>query len=95
MLERYRKVTVDEEYKKNPELKKQDVIAIRDWLDEQGDYPELSDSEIILFLHSNYYNLDATQATIKNYFECRVDYKELFADFDLEGEALVQVRDTM
>lgn len=95
MLDQYRKVSVEEEFKKNPELKKEDIDSIREWLDDQDCYPDISDSEIILFLHSNYYDLEATKATIKKYFECRTHYTEFFSDFDLKSDTLVQVSETM
>lgn len=59
------------------------------------EYREILDSEIVLFLHSNFHNIEETKATIVKYFDCRTQYKEFFSNLDLSSDALVQVSETM
>lgn len=95
MLDFYRRVTLEEECKRNPDLKRSDIKLVKEWLGEQDGLPEITDLEIILFLHSNFYDVDATKLNIKTYFECRSDYSEFFKNFNLNNNALVQVSDAM
>lgn len=51
--------------------------------------------EIVLFLHSNYYELEATKTTIEHYYTCRASYKELFTCHDLNSKGLLQAHEAV
>ncbi|KAF3429436.1 hypothetical protein E2986_11419 [Frieseomelitta varia] len=61
-------ITYEEELKKNPDLKEDDMQMLRDWYKKQPHLPPLTDAELALFLHSNYYRMEPTKATIDTYF---------------------------
>ncbi|XP_018395804.1 PREDICTED: alpha-tocopherol transfer protein-like [Cyphomyrmex costatus] len=75
-------VPFEEELKKNSELKESDVQMLREWCEKQPHLPKISDSEIALFLHSNYYRLEPTKTTIDTYFTVRTHVPEFFCNRD-------------
>lgn len=77
-------VTYEEELKKNPkELKEDDVQMMREWCKKQSHLPEISDSELALFLHNNYYRLEPTKTTIDTFFTMRTHLPEFFSNREL------------
>lgn len=75
-------VSFEEELKKNPELKESDIQILREWCNKQPYLPKISDSELALFLHSNYYRLEPTKTTIDTFFTVRTHVPEFFNDRD-------------
>ncbi|KAJ8676442.1 hypothetical protein QAD02_012229 [Eretmocerus hayati] len=75
-------VPYEEELKKNPELKESEMQALRDWCAKQPHLPKISDSELALFLHSNYYKLEPTKSTIDTFYTIRTHVPEFFANRD-------------
>lgn len=73
-------VPLDEELKRNPELKKSDIQSLRDWLKKQPHLPEISDSELVLFMHSNYFRLEPTKKTIDAFYTMRSHIPEFFGN---------------
>ncbi|XP_077284854.1 clavesin-1-like [Arctopsyche grandis] len=65
--------------KQQPEGKEKDLTGIRDWLSTQPHLPSISDEYIYLFLHSNYYDMKATQDTIEYYFTLKTGTPDLFS----------------
>lgn len=94
-MEKYFQVSISEELDRNPELKMEDVEAISDWMESIPDLPIITHIEIIQFLHSNYYNLEATKQTIVKYFDCRTNYKEYFKNLDLDSAELIQASEAL
>ncbi|XP_012250875.1 alpha-tocopherol transfer protein-like [Athalia rosae] len=78
-------VTVEEEMKRNPELKEADLALLREWLKKQPHLPPLSDSELVLFLHSNYYRMEPTKTTIDTFFTVHTHVPEFFSNVDPLG----------
>lgn len=78
-------VSFEEELKKNPDLKKEDIQMLREWYNKQPHLPKITDSELALFLHSNYYRLEPTKATIDAYYTIRTHVPEFFSDRDPLG----------
>ncbi|XP_034945203.1 alpha-tocopherol transfer protein-like [Chelonus insularis] len=77
--------TVEEEKQKNPELKDSDIQMLREWCQKQPHLPKITDSELVLFLHSNYYRLEPTKTTIDTFYTCRTHVTEFFANRDPLG----------
>ncbi|XP_066592371.1 alpha-tocopherol transfer protein-like [Prorops nasuta] len=78
-------VPVEEEFKRNSELKESDLQMLREWCGKQAHLPKISDNELILFLHSNYYRLEPTKNTIENYYTVRTHVPEFFSNRDPVG----------
>ncbi|KYM98125.1 hypothetical protein ALC62_11115 [Cyphomyrmex costatus] len=75
-------VPFEEELKKNPELKESDIEILRQWCRKQPHLPKMTDSELALFLHSNYYRLEPTKSTIDTFFTVRTHVPEFFHNRD-------------
>ncbi|KYN13837.1 PREDICTED: alpha-tocopherol transfer protein-like [Trachymyrmex cornetzi] len=80
----------EEELKKNPELKESDIQILRKWSNKQTHLPKMSDSELVLFLHSNYYQLEPTKTTIDTFFTVRTHVPEFFCNRDLINDKEVK-----
>lgn len=78
-------VPFEEEQKKNSELKKSDIDALKQWCEKQPHLPKITDSELALFLHSNYYRMEPTKATIDTYYTVRTHVPEFFSNRDPVG----------
>ncbi|XP_014214637.1 alpha-tocopherol transfer protein-like [Copidosoma floridanum] len=91
------KVSIEEEFKKNPELRKDDLQHLRDWYNKQPHFPKfMDDNGLIVFLHSNYYRLEPTKNTIENYLTSRTHMPEYFSNRDpLGSKELRKMMNTM
>lgn len=78
-------ITLEEELKKNPELKESDIKYLKEWCTKQPHLPKISDSELALFLHSNYYLIEPTKTTIDTYYTTKTHVPEFFANRDPLG----------
>ncbi|XP_043468151.1 alpha-tocopherol transfer protein-like [Leptopilina heterotoma] len=76
-------ITVEEEFKKNPELKESDLEILREWCKKQPHLPKIADIDLILILHSNYYLIEPSKRTIDNYFTMRTHVPEFFSNRDV------------
>ena len=73
-------VPLEEELKRNPELKEDDIRALKDWCSKQPHLPQITDTELVLFLHSNYYRLEPTKNTIDTFYTVRTHVPEFFSN---------------
>ena len=76
-------ITFEEELKKNPELKESDIQMLREWNDKQPHLPKISDTDLALFLHSNYYLMEPAKSTIDAYYTVRTHVPEFFSNRDI------------
>ncbi|XP_032686048.1 alpha-tocopherol transfer protein-like isoform X2 [Odontomachus brunneus] len=75
-------VGVEEECKRNPELKVSDLQMLKDWMDKQPHLPDIPIFYLIIFLHCNYYRIEPTKTTIENFFTVRTHMPEVFSNRD-------------
>ncbi|XP_024888293.1 uncharacterized protein LOC112465123 [Temnothorax curvispinosus] len=80
-----KRISYEEEKKKNPELKDSDIQILKDWAMKQSHLPKILDVEYVLFLHSNYYRIEAAKNTIEEYYTSRTHMPEFFSDRDPLG----------
>ncbi|XP_014472010.1 PREDICTED: alpha-tocopherol transfer protein-like [Dinoponera quadriceps] len=80
-----KRISYEEEKRKNPELKDSDIQLLKDWCAKQPHLPKIMDSEYALFLHSNYYLMEPTKCTIEQYYTARTHLPEFFSDRDPLG----------
>ncbi|KAL0129291.1 hypothetical protein PUN28_004178 [Cardiocondyla obscurior] len=80
-----KRISYEEEKKKNPELKDSDIQILKDWSVKQAHLPKILDVEYVLFLHSNYYRIEAAKNTIEEYYTSRTHMTEFFCDRDPLG----------
>ncbi|XP_011313166.1 alpha-tocopherol transfer protein [Fopius arisanus] len=64
------------------ELEESDIQSLREWCSKQSHSPNISDTDLAVFLHSNYYRLEPTKTTIENYYTLRTHLPEYFNNRD-------------
>ncbi|XP_067014819.2 alpha-tocopherol transfer protein-like [Anabrus simplex] len=90
--------TVEEERRRNPELKEDDLQHLRDWNSKQAHLPTIPDDQLILFLHSCYWSLERAKKTIDACFTIRTHSPEFFSRRDPllpEVQSMWEVIDTV
>ncbi|XP_050439739.1 alpha-tocopherol transfer protein-like [Adelges cooleyi] len=85
----------EDEFKKNPELKEEDLSHLRDWLAKQPHLPDVTDEHLILFLHSCFYRLELTKSTIESYFTIRTHSPEFFTKRDIDYKPVADIFKTI
>lgn len=72
--------TIDELYKREKSLKKDDVQKLAEWAHLQAHLPRLTELQLIIFLHSCYYSIESAKTCIDNYYTIRALCPEFFAE---------------
>ncbi|XP_046679516.1 alpha-tocopherol transfer protein-like [Homalodisca vitripennis] len=85
------KVTLEDEFKKNPELKAEDIQDVQIWIKSQPHLPPVPDLTIVLFLQACRWDLDTTKNTIDLYYTCRTKYTDFFSDRDPLSEEIQDI----
>ncbi|XP_014485937.1 PREDICTED: alpha-tocopherol transfer protein-like, partial [Dinoponera quadriceps] len=76
-------ITLEEELKKNAELKLSDIQILREWCEKQPHLPKIQDMELAIFLHCSYYHIETTKNKIENYYTYRTHMPEIFSNRDV------------
>ncbi|XP_063917264.1 alpha-tocopherol transfer protein-like isoform X2 [Zophobas morio] len=58
-------------YQQHPELRKQDLEVLQQWLNWQPHLPQLIETQILFFLHNCYNDVERTKIAIEHYFTIR------------------------
>ncbi|XP_052867940.1 alpha-tocopherol transfer protein-like [Anopheles cruzii] len=88
--------SVEEQYRKYGDgLRAADVRELADWVRGLAHLPPVSELELILFLHSNYYDVEAARHTIECYYSFRTSCKNLFGSRDLSLRSIQQAMDVL
>ncbi|XP_022202026.1 alpha-tocopherol transfer protein-like [Nilaparvata lugens] len=84
--------TAEDEYKKDPKIKKEDIEELRKWARMQPDLPfNISEKELICFYHSCYYNIENAKSCMKNYYSIRSNSPEFFSKRDIDSPELKHI----
>ncbi|KAK9506676.1 hypothetical protein O3M35_008568 [Rhynocoris fuscipes] len=89
LSETWWKVSKEDEYKKNNNLKASDVMLIKDWIRKKPHLPQLNDNQIIMFLRVCDYSLELSKKSIDLNYTTRSNLPEFFSKRDLD-DARVQ-----
>ncbi|XP_046141074.1 uncharacterized protein LOC114879609 [Osmia bicornis bicornis] len=82
--------SIEEELKKNPQIKVSDIEMLREWCEKQQHLPKMSDLLLLMFLHSNYFSMEAAKNTVENFFTIRSHVPEFFSNRDPLGSKEVR-----
>ncbi|KAF5297259.1 hypothetical protein FQR65_LT10031 [Abscondita terminalis] len=80
----FKPMNLQEQYDKCVNLKKSDIQYIQKWLEKQPHLPPISEIELVYFLHSCYYSIEKTKATIDSFFTLKTACPEFFGKKDSE-----------
>lgn len=86
----YKGITADEEYSKNPDLKKEDIQALRSWMKTQPHLPQDAPDEVLILIHhSCYFDLEASKVCMEVYFTTRTNTPEFFSNRNMNRTELL------
>ncbi|XP_075227276.1 alpha-tocopherol transfer protein-like [Lycorma delicatula] len=91
-LSSFWKVSIEDETKKNPNLTVDKIKEIRDWITTQEHLPNITDHNIVMFIHSCKYDLERAKLTIDLHFTYRTLMKDIFTKRDPEGDDVNLIR---
>ncbi|XP_001808164.2 alpha-tocopherol transfer protein-like [Tribolium castaneum] len=74
----FKLMDVSSEYAKDARLSPQDVKTLSDWLETEPHLPKATELQLILFLQSCYYDIEAAKKAIDNFFTVRTQCPEIF-----------------
>uniref|UniRef100_A0A0A9YG14 Alpha-tocopherol transfer protein-like protein n=1 Tax=Lygus hesperus TaxID=30085 RepID=A0A0A9YG14_LYGHE len=85
-----KRVTAEQEFAKNADLKKEDLATLRDWAAAQPHLPKITEEQMILFFHSCYWDIENTKSCINVYYNTRSNTPEFFSNRDAKKQNLKQ-----
>lgn len=88
-------VNVDNEYLKFPEMKREEVLKLVDWVRHQPHLPNLDEAVVILFYHACNYSTEQTKSTIDIHYTTRTHCPEFFKNWDPLSPVLEKVMKTV
>lgn len=82
-------VSLEDEFKKNPNLPISDIKELQEWIKTQPYLPQdITEIQLIMFHHSCYYRLEETKSCIKVYYSLRIGTPEYFTARDVSSPHL-------
>ncbi|KAL0267029.1 UNVERIFIED_CONTAM: hypothetical protein PYX00_009408 [Menopon gallinae] len=74
---------------RDPNIKEQQVKKLKAWIQNNNHIPNyVTDEQIVLFLHSNYYNIDTTKKCMEDYYKLRLKVPQFFEGRDINSDSL-------
>ncbi|KAJ3663847.1 hypothetical protein Zmor_008068 [Zophobas morio] len=75
---------IDEIYAKDKRIKREDVRILKEWLQKQEHLPQMTETQIIIFLHTCFYSIEQAKANIESFWTKRTLYYYCFKPLDKE-----------
>jgi len=80
-----KEASVDEQYKKFPQLDRNEVLKLKEWYEMQPHLPNITELEAIIFLHACYYSIERAKICMDTYHTTRTLCPEFFSNRDVNG----------
>lgn len=71
-------ITAEQEYSKDPNLKKEDIAHLKSWIEKQPHLPNAAEVDLIHFYHASEYSLQKTKELLEIHYTFRTDAPEFY-----------------
>lgn len=86
---------INEEYKENPEISRDEIKKLLEWIKQQPHLPEISEIEAIQFFHSCLFSMEFAKQTIDINFTVKTHCPEFFSGWNFQNEDLQKIMKTV
>ncbi|CAH1397583.1 unnamed protein product [Nezara viridula] len=80
---------------KDKRYKKEDIQALRTWLEKQPHLPTISDEQLLVFLAACNFSIEASKKTIDMNYTLRTKNPRMWKERDIDHPSLDTIRDTI
>ncbi|KAK3918103.1 Alpha-tocopherol transfer protein [Frankliniella fusca] len=91
MVTEMKRVTIQDELRKNPQLKQEDIDAMRDWVETQTQLPKITDLTIVLFIHCCFYDIEEAKKTLIKFYNFQYNVPQICLNRDPSNEEIIQI----
>lgn len=89
-------IDIEELFRRYPDtLKPGDIETVQEWRVSQPHLPVLTDSEVAIFLHSSYWNVELCKKKIDHFYSFRTKMTNFFCLRDPSADDVQSVADIM
>ncbi|XP_052131537.1 alpha-tocopherol transfer protein-like isoform X2 [Frankliniella occidentalis] len=91
MVTEMKRASVQEELRKNPQLKQEDIDAMREWVETQTQLPDITDLTLVLFIHCCFYDIEIAKKTLLKFYNFQYNVPQICLNRDPSNEEIVQI----
>lgn len=86
---------LDEQYARNPNINREEVLKLQEWANAQPHLPKVSEHEALLFFYACNCSMEYSKQVLDLCFTCRTHFEEFFGNVDIETPAMRHIHKTV
>lgn len=88
-------VSVEDEMKRYPQLKLEDIKTIKEWMASNPHLPQVDDEVICQFIYACYFDIEQTKSTIEHFYTYKTSMPEFAKNWDVTSPSVKDVGDNL